>query len=204
MKLYIAGFALSLIGSLPPGLISLTVANTAIHRTMAIALLMAFGAASAEFVQAWIAVDLSDFFLSHPSVETGFKWVAMCVFFTLAVYLFFFAKSGTPGGERSGMKLSNPYVKGLIISAFNLMAIPYWFTYCGWLRLEGWWEEGLFSTIIFAAGVSSGTFAALSLYAWLGTVIVQRAENIARYANRFIALVFLAMGLKLMFGLING
>lgn len=35
-----------------------------------------------------IVVDLSDFFLSHPSVETGFKWVAMCVFFTLAVYLF--------------------------------------------------------------------------------------------------------------------
>lgn len=204
MKILFAGIVLSLLGSLPPGLISLTVSHTAIRRGITAAIALALGAAFAEFFQAWIAVAMSDWFLSHPSVETGFKWVASLVFLALAVHLLWFAKPPKEPTSIATLSNTKQFGKGLIISAFNLMAIPYWFTYCGWLRLEGWWEDGLFYTLIFSAGVSIGTTLALSLYAWLGAIIVQKSANIAEKANRFVGVIFLALAAKMLYGLFAG
>ena len=202
-SLLIAGFLLSLMGSLPPGLISLTVAHTAIRRGFTAAFFLTAGAAFAEFFQAWIAVELADWFLIHPAVELAFRWVAIVVFFFLAAYLLFIAKPPKKSVEAADVSLPGQFFKGLIISIFNLLAIPYWFVYCGWLRVEGWWQEGLFSTLVFSTGVMLGTVLSLSFYAWMGTVIVARVRNIALQANRFIGLIFLALALKLLFGLLT-
>ncbi len=202
MLILAAGFVLSLMGSLPPGLISLTVAQTSISKGMAAALVLALGAALAEFFQAWAAVVLTDWFLSHPSVERGFQWVAVLVFWSLGLYLLFWAKTPASPVGTTTLNLRGQFYKGLIISAFNLLAVPYWFVYCGWLRVEGYWEEGLFFTLVFSLGVSIGTLFALGLYAWLGQVILHRSALLARYANRLIGLIFLGLGAKVFFELI--
>ena len=202
MLLLAAGFALSLFGSLPPGLISLTVAQTSIMRGWAAAMAVALGAAIAEFFQAWAAVVLTDWFLSHPAAERGFNWAAVPVFFTLGIHLIFFAKPPRPPEKADAGNLRKQFAKGLVVSIFNLLAVPYWFVYCGWLRVEGWWQEGLFWTLIFALGVSLGTVFALGLYAWLGQVILRRSSEVARYANRFIGLIFLGLGLKVLWELV--
>jgi len=69
-----AGFALSLFGSLPPGLISLTLSQNSIARGLAAAMAVALGAAVAEFFQAWAAVLFTYWFLSHPMAERVFHW----------------------------------------------------------------------------------------------------------------------------------
>lgn len=204
MMVFAAGFGLSLFGSLPPGLISLSVAQTAIHRGMLAAMLLAAGAAGAEFFQAWVAVVLTDWFLSHPAVERWFQWAAIPVFFVLAAYLLFWSK---PQQSRAFVAEVSPYKqvgKGIVLSAFNLLAIPYWFAYCGSLRVSGWWEEAdLSSTLIFSAGVTAGTLAALGLYAWLGQLILQHSSSMARHADRFVGLIFLGLGIKLLWGLLG-
>lgn len=196
MILFFAGFSLSLFGSLPPGLISLSVAQTSIYRGMLAAMRVAAGAASAEFFQAWAAVALSDWFLRHPAATLGFQWASLPVFLILGTYLFFFARSSPASTQAVSAPPAGQFAKGIFISTFNLLAVPYWFVYCGWLRVEGWWQEGLVYTLIFAAGVSIGTLAALWLYAWLGQKIVQRSARVAMYANRCIGVLFWAFGLK--------
>jgi threonine/homoserine/homoserine lactone efflux protein len=198
MKLLFAGFVLSLFGSLPPGLISLTVAYSAIRNGIAVALVLAAGAACAEFFQAWAAVVLSDWFLSHPSIEQGFKWAAFAVFTTIGVYLFFFAKAPKAPQAMPQGSWPTQFGKGVLLSTFNLLAVPYWFAYCGWLRVEGWWEDGLFYTLIFSFGVTLGTMFSLALYAWLGLLIVERSSDIAKRANQLIGLLFLGLGIKLL------
>jgi threonine/homoserine/homoserine lactone efflux protein len=204
MLLFAAGFVLSLLGSLPPGLISLSVAQTAIHRGLLAAMLLAVGAAAAEFFQAWAAVALTDWFLSRPAMERMFQWAATPVFFTLAAYFLFWAKASKSGSQVAEVSPFRQMGKGILLSAFNLLAVPYWFVYCGSLRMSGWWEEAsLASTFIFSAGVTVGTVAALGLYAWLGKIIVERSDAAARHANRFVGLVFLGLGLKLLFDLLK-
>jgi len=202
MLLFAAGFALSLFGSLPPGLISLTVSQTSIARGFLSAMVLAAGAASAEFFQAWVAVLLTDWFLSHPGAERMFQWAAMPVFFILGIHLLFFAKPPRPFAPVIQSSLFRQFFKGVFVSIFNLLAIPYWFVYCNWLQVEGWWQTGLFSTLIFALGVSVGTLFALGWYAWLGQIILRRSSQVARYANTLIGLIFLGIGLKVLWGLI--
>lgn len=202
MKLLAAGFVLSLLGSLPPGLISISVAHTAIRRGLAAALILGFGAAMAEFFQAWAAVALSDWFLGHPSFEITFHWAAVGVFVCLGIYFLFFAVPSTPSADIPAIPARHQFGKGVLLSVFNLLAIPYWFVYCGWLRIEGWWTAGISSTLLFSAGVTFGTMFALALYAWLGMLMVQRSKGIARRANQIVGLIFLGLGIKLLIGLL--
>lgn len=200
----IAGFVLSMIGSLPPGLISLSVARTAMERSFGAALLLAAGAAGAEFFQAWAAVELADWMLENPEVERVFQWAAVPVFWTLAVYLFFYAK---PPEASEAVFAISPAVqvgRGALLSAFNLLAVPYWFAYCGWLKVNGWWEkEGLGYTLLFSAGVTLGALAALVLYAGLARLLVSRVQTAARHANRVIALIFFGLGGKVLWDLLG-
>lgn len=202
MSLLVAGFVLSLLGTIPPGLISLSVSQTSIQRGLRAAMVLAFGAALAEFFQAWVAIVLTDWFLSHPIAERGFQWASVPVFFALGFHLLFWAKPLQAAIAIERVSLSRQFFKGLLISTFNLLAIPYWFVYCAWLRLEGWWESGLPATLIFALGVSIGTLFALGLYAWLGQIILRHSSHLARFANQFIGFIFLGLGLKALYGLL--
>ncbi|MBK9335923.1 MAG: LysE family transporter [Lewinellaceae bacterium] len=203
MVLFFAGVLLSLSGSLPPGLISLSVAQTAILRGFWAAMVLALGAAFAEFFQALGAVIFSDWFLMHPAAARVFQVVAIPVFLGLAVYLWFFAKTPRmPAGEAPVAPLRQ-FGRGVAISFFNLLAIPYWVIYTGWLRVNGWWTDGLLHTLLFATGVVAGTVAALALYAWLALEMTRRSDLVARVVNRFVALVFLGLGLKLVWELLK-
>lgn len=201
MALLVAGFVLSLLGTIPPGLISLSVSQTSIKSGLAAAMALAIGAAFAEFFQAWTAIALTDWFLSHPMAERGFQWASVPVFFALGFHLLFWAKPLRPPDGIDPVSPTRYFIKGIVLSAFNLLAIPYWFVYCAWLRLEGWWESGLQATLIFALGVSFGTISALALYAWLGQIILRRSSHVARFANPFIGLIFLGLGIKALYGL---
>jgi threonine/homoserine/homoserine lactone efflux protein len=165
--------------------------------------MLALGAAVAEFFQAWIAVALSDWFVRHLIYDYIFRWIAAVLFLGLALYLIVKEKSAPKASAISGATSWQQFMKGWGISVFNLLAIPYWFTYCGWLRVEGWWQDGTVGIILFCWGVTMGTIAALSLYAWLGTTIVRKANNMTRYMNLLVGLIFLGLGIKLLYGLLK-
>lgn len=202
MILFFAGLVLSLGGSLPPGLISLSVAQTAILRGFWPAIILAAGAAFAEFFQAWVAVVFAAWFLAHPTAARAFELAAVPVFLALAVYLWFFAKAPRPPEGEVPVSPVRQFLRGSLISVFNLLAIPYWIAYAGWLRVNNWWEEGLGYTLAFAFGVTIGTMIALILYAWLAGELTRRSDLVARLVNRFVALIFLGLALKLVAGLL--
>ena len=114
MLLFFAGFLLSLMGSIPPGLISLTVAQTSIARGFTAAMVLATGAAFAEFFQAWVAVLLTDWFLSHPMAERWFHWAAMPVFFVLGFHLLFLAKPPNPSMPVIPTTMRRQFLRGLV------------------------------------------------------------------------------------------
>ncbi|MBK8967633.1 MAG: LysE family transporter [Lewinellaceae bacterium] len=203
MILFAAGVFLSLMGSLPPGLISLAVAHTSIMRGFIPALVLALGAAFAEFFQAVGAVVFAGWFLMHPRAAIVFQMAAIPIFLGLAIYLWFFAKPPKPTDGGSTGSLPWQFWRGILVSVFNLLAIPYWVAYAGWLKVNGWWEsEGWQLTLFFAAGVTVGTSLALGLYAWLANELTRRSDQVAKVANRVVALIFLGFALKLIYDLL--
>jgi len=203
MLLFLSGFFLSLLGSLPPGLISLSVAQTAVQHGLRTALTLGAGAAAAEFFQAWLAAEAAGWFVKHPAVEQGLRWAAVPVFLGLGLWLMLRSTppptppvgGGVGGGVERAQSSLRLFAQGLILSAFNLLAVPYWLAYCASLRSNGWWQEGWFSTMVFSAGVTVGTFAALALYAGAAQWATRRSTLVAQYANRTVGAIFLGLGL---------
>lgn len=202
MILLLAGLVLSLIGSLPPGFISLLVAQTSITKGLKAALWAASGAAVVETGQAWLAGTIAVWLLAHPEVEQWFQWGALLVFLPAGTYLLFFAREVQVKKEHSmPQSVWRHLGRGALISLFNMMALPYWFAYCGWLKVNGWWPERPFSIVFFSLGVGLGTLLALGLYAWAAQLAIQRSAQIGRYMNRFIGLVFYALACKVLMNL---
>lgn len=202
--LFFAGIFLSLLGSLPPGLISLSVAHTAIRHGAIPAFLLACGAAFAEFFQAWAAVELSDWLMANSWMEHVFQWAATVIFAVIGIYLFWFAPAPTASEvPTQSVHRLRYFSNGILLSAFNLMAIPYWFVYCGWLRVAGWWQDGRLSTFVFSVGVSVGTLGALMLYARLGLAVIHRSAQIARKANQIVAAIFFLLSIRLLLRLLG-
>jgi len=201
--LFFAGVVLSLLGSLPPGLISMTVAQTAIFRGFWSAMLLALGAAFSEFFQALGAVVFADWFLAHPAAARIFQMAAIPIFLGLAVHLWFFARPPRTPGTDVPMAPARQFGRGVLVGFFNMLAIPYWAVYTGWLRVNGWWAEDFTTAFVFAGGIVLGTMAALALYAWFGREMTRRSDLVARVANRVVALIFLVLALKLIANVLN-
>ncbi len=202
---FLIAFGLSFIGSLPFGMINMTVAHAAIRKGMQAAVFTALGAALVELIQVFVALKFTWLFAENPGVERIFQIIATVVFFAGGVYFFFFAKS-KPDISENDVKPSKrgDFFRGMFISSLNLMVIPYWIFYATLLTTNGWMVNDNQHVVVFSLGTMCGTFTLLVLYAYLGARILSKSEQITRWVNKFIGLLLIGFGVFQIVKLLNG
>lgn len=191
------GIALSFIGSIPFGIINMTVAETTVRKGFAAGAWTGFGASAVEYFQVWISLKLIDLFVQNSLLEKIFNIVALVVFFLLAAYHFLAAKrEAKPRGPRVGNWPRLPdFFRGTLVSSINVMVFPYWVFYGTYLSSNGWMKLYNLDISIFALGSMAGTFLILLVYAGLGMLLIRHASSLRRYFNWFLTLLFLGLGL---------
>ena len=192
---FFIALGVSFVGSLPFGMINMTVAHTAIRKGFSHGIATAVGAALIELVQVFIALKFTWLFHENPNVERVFQIIATVVFFAGGVYFMFFAKSkpSIAEGETKYSKRGD-FMRGVGISSLNLMVIPYWIFYATLLTTNGIMVKDNTHVVVFSVGVMSGTFALLVCYALLGAKILSKSEQITRWVNKFIGLLLIGFG----------
>ncbi len=190
---FLIAIGLSFIGSLPFGMINMTVAHTAMRRGMKAALSAAFGASLVEFFQVFLSLKFISLFAENATLERIFQSVAVVVFLAGGIYFFFFAKAKAPDVQEVAdeKRWVGYFLKGALVSILNLMAIPYWVFYGTLLIGKGWLLPDDLHLMFFAAGTLVGTFLLMVLYALLGAKILVKSELITRRVNQFIGLLML-------------
>jgi threonine/homoserine/homoserine lactone efflux protein len=194
---FLLGFGLSFIGSLPFGMINMTVAHTALRKGMVRAMWMAVGASWVEFFQVFIALKFAGLFMEGSMVERIFQAVAAAVFLGGAIYFFFFAKPHVPT-ETEKQVLSrrrHEFLKGTLLSTLNVMALPYWVFYGAVLSANNLLNKENAYVAIFSAGTVLGTFVLLYFYSLLGAKILRKSSLVTKWVNKFIGLVLAGFGL---------
>lgn len=195
VTLMLIAFGLSFIGSLPFGIINMTVAHTALQRGLKASLIVAAGAAFIEFFQVFVSLKFTWLFTDGGSMEQYLHLMAMVVFMAAGIYFFFFAKTkAAPPDTSRPQRMRSLFGRGMFVSTLNVMAIPYWVFYGAWLSSEGVLEHDNTSVLLFSAGTIIGTFTLLLCYALLGDSILSKYENVTRWVNRFIGLVLFGLG----------
>ena len=188
--LFATGFLLSFIGTIPPGMINLSIAQTSIYKGFKMAQAAALGAALVELFQALVALKLAWIFTAKDSI---IPWVAVVVFLCLSIYFAFFAPKSTEIKEKNYK--SEGFFKGALISFLNVMTYPYWIFWGTYLKRFEWFSSDWISTLAFISGASLATFILLNVYALLGQNIVKRVASIAQITNKVLAVVFFLLAI---------
>ncbi len=191
---------LSYFGSLPFGMINLNVLYAELTRSRKAALLMAFGAAIIEFVQGVVAAIIYARLVHFSSFEYIFKWAAIAVFIALALYYFFKPKKKSfdldhPDLEKDG----HPFMKGLLLSSFNFMAIPFWLVILSMISnyIEVDWQN--IHLVIFGLGAGIGGFLASTTYMMIGRRFLSHSALVYKYLDYGLAFLFIVLALIALF-----
>jgi threonine/homoserine/homoserine lactone efflux protein len=191
---FFLGLALSFIGSLPPGIINLSAMSAGIQRGARPAIILAAGASLVELGQAFVAIYFTHFIHASPTLLRWINILSVPILLLLSAYYFFFAKSEYPEPYHQKGHFSD-FVKGMVISFLNVLAIPYWLFYGLLLKANDWLTDQLIPILIFSFGTAVGTFLLLWLYIRLSYLITSRFHSFARSVNRIIGFIFLFLGL---------
>ncbi len=194
LTLFSIAFIFSFLGAIPPGAINLSVIQLAIEKRKIAALRFTFAAALVEFPYVLIAVKFENWITSSPVIIQNLKLISASVMLILAAINFISYFKNSPTSKASG-SLKSGFRKGVIISILNPLVIPFWVGITAYLKFQQWIElNNLTEILIYAVGVSTGTFALLLLLLLLGGRI-KLGFNHNRLVKLIPALVFLALGI---------
>jgi len=190
--LFLIAFALSFLGTLPPGLITLTITQTTISEGKSAGFKNALGATIPEFLYTYLALIGIDFLLDHADVGHYIQWASVVVFLTLGLW-FWFAKPPEMGKVAVAANHRKFFLRGLTAGFFNFLIVPFWVVVVGWLRANGYVIDGQQVFLGFSLAGALGAFLAFVLYIGLGAVILRRFQTAAVYVNRVVGGLFLGL-----------
>ena len=185
------GFLFSYIGSIPPAVINVFVAETALREGKKNSLIIALGVALVEFVQAFVAIRFINW-LSTDQVQIPLKIAATVIFYLLGAYnlrLAYQQKQTTMGAQ----VVLPPFSKGMVLSALNMLAIPYWIVNGAYLHTLGWLSYDYYLIVIFCLGTAIGTVFLLWTYMELAMRLLKNIQKVHFWTNLIMGILFISL-----------
>ncbi len=156
---------------------------------------MGLGASFVEYFQAYVALAFFNIINSNPNVERTI--IITCIPIFLLVGFYYLLKEGSPmPAATSRAHHAMGFAKGFLLSAFNLLAIPYYVFLGGYLASANYINLKAGFIASFACGVAIGSFMVFILYAQLGKYIKTKSEKLSRYASKIVGLIFISIAVS--------
>lgn len=186
MEVVLFSFVISLLGSLPPGLINLSILQLSISFGWSKVLYFILIALLAETVHIYVSILIFPYLVSLPLANDYLKYIA--ILFLLIPGSIMFLKPQ----KISDFTLSEYFLsKFLLINLLNPAAIPFWIFYISYLRYTGLLK--VISVSEFILGAIAGTFIALLIYLLLGKKLIETHRLLSTYINKIIGVIMLSM-----------
>jgi threonine/homoserine/homoserine lactone efflux protein len=170
---FFIAFIFSFVGSIPPGVLNLTVIQLGLEHKLNIAYRFAFAAAIVEYPYAWIAVGFEDILTASPAISNSLQLLAAVVL--IIVGFFNFWTSAKTTNRNFQLFKSRGFRKGILLSIVNPMALPFWLAVTAYVKSLGLISlDDALEIQAYILGVAAGAFAVLIAFA-----------HLARYATGF-------------------
>lgn len=188
---FLVGLFFSYIGSIPPGMINISVLQLSMQNKKGAALSFTVAAVLVEFVYAAIAVQFQMFLTENTSITDYFQLITAIVLIGLGVVNLIARKSISTEPKKGEKR--NAFKRGALISLANPLAIPFWLAVTAYLQSMNWISLVESAFWWYITGISLGTFLLLS------TIIILTSRYALILNNNFLVyrvpgLVFISMG----------
>ena len=198
------GFAIAVIGILPPGLINMTAAKVSVVDGRNEAISFAIGASVIVFFQTYIAIQFAKFINSRQDIITLLQEIGLFLFIAITIFLFWTARK--PKKEKREIKLhskSNRFFLGMLISALNLFPIPFYVFVSVSLSSYGLFYFNSLHVYSFVSGVVIGSFTGFYLYILYFKNHQRKSDYLIKNGNYIIGSITGLISLVTLFKLIN-
>jgi len=162
---FLVGYVASFVGLIPPGLLNMTAAKIGVKQGRKPALIFSIGVIVVVCIQTGLGLAFARYIEQHPEIVDILQKVTLGIFLALTFYFFALAKD-TRREIPKGVKRSktNRFLYGILLSALNMLPIPYWVYVSISLSALGWFffNPQVLGWAIF--GSAMGTFSMLLIY----------------------------------------
>ena len=173
----ILAFIVSYIGSIPPGTINISVMQLAIRKKHQAAIFFALAAAIVELIYAGITVQFQILLTSNNSISDYLRIITSIALIGWGCGNIFsksVARSIKVDTKLTGL---HGFLRGMMISLFNPMTIPFWLITTTYLEKEGLIEITSVGFWMYLTGLSTGTFCFLLTVDTLGKKFTKISDN---------------------------
>lgn len=188
------GWLCSFFGTIPFGTINVSIAEASIRRGVRAGVAMGIGASIVEFFQSYIALSFFNILSSNPAMEKTIIVTCIPIFLVVGFYYFFKGNTPLPPATTKASHVIG-FAKGFMLSALNLLAIPYYVFLGGYLYSAKAIQLQPEFIAAFAVGVVAGSFLVFVLYAKLGEYIRQKSEKLSKYGSKVVGLIFIVIAI---------
>ncbi|MGZ3837991.1 MAG: LysE family translocator [Flavisolibacter sp.] len=179
-RVFITGFFISFLGSLPLGTLNIAAMQLAISSGVVVAILFSLGSLSAEMVYVRLSLVAMDWIRRQQKILKVLEWLTLFIVLALAAGSFYTALH--PALRKNPILNSNlhPYVLGLVMSALNPVQIPFWFGWSTVLFTKNILLPKNSHYNIYIVGIGMGTLLGNGVFIFGGKLI---ADKISRNQN---------------------
>lgn len=190
-----SALSISFLGSLPLGVLNITITNLSVQQGYFNTAMFALGAILVEIIIVKIAIS---FTIQLEKIKTLFKifnWLSITILFSLAIIFFIYAIKKIPTESYPTLKINNLILWGALLSLLNPLQLPFWIAWTSILKSKRLLTLHLFHQIAYFFAIALGTGFAYYLYIEIGTRLIQFFKYQSYLINFIIGISLLFTGL---------
>ncbi|MEL7424141.1 MAG: LysE family transporter [Bacteroidota bacterium] len=194
---FAVALTISAVGSIPPGLITLSILRRSVQINRKAALWVSAGALLPEFIYTYLALVGYRYLQQNHVVEERIQQLATAVFLLFGIYYLLKKKSTDLKLPEEGEVKENAtdFGRGLGVGFLNMLIIPFWVIVAGWLGSYDFSFDNSALILSFCFGAAIGAGIVFWAYVELGNWLVQRLGRIDYYTNKAVGGIFLGLGI---------
>ncbi len=177
------GLLVSFLGSLPLGVLNITILDISLKKGMRAAVQFALACALVELVYSYVSVLLTRYLIEFPNLRPFTEVVAAVTLLGMGVY--YLRKPKSPVASKN--KAVSPFYLGLTLSLINIVAFPFWILYTTLLQGKGIVSlSGSPLIASYVLGIAVGAVGCLLVFAYASRLL---DRFVARYQHRMDAAI---------------
>ncbi len=194
------GIFSSFLGTLPLGMLNLTVLQMALSSRQNEAVAFSVGATVIEFCQIIATLICMDYLLAIPEL----KWVIALISIPVLLFLGIqnFRKPTKPIINRVNIEtkaVKQEFFKGIYLGFANVVVYPFWLLWGHVFVQNGYLKANHGAYWVFSFGAAVGTFLGLFVFIPLGKILASRLAFFQYFFNKTIGFAFLSFAIAQIF-----
>ena len=195
---FVAGWVVSFLGTLPFGILNLTIVRVSLQQGLRAAFKFAVACTLVEFLYGYIAVWLTEQIVPYAFFKLLTDGFTLLLLLILGLY---YLRKQSRQPSPADRPATSAFGLGLGLSVVNVAAFPFWLFYTVLLTKKGWVSlAGTPSVLVYVLGIALGTLTGL----WFFVGVSQRLNAfLAAHLHRFDRVMgWLCVGLAIFQGLV--